>query len=161
MTSKCPCNSDKLFDACCGQYISGDKKSPTAEATMRARYTSFAVGNIDFIESTYNPDDLDSFDRKEVKEWSEKSNWKGLEIIDTQDGKETDSTGIVEFKAHYEVDGMDNAHHEVSEFKKIDGMWYFMEGKVVRNQVIRSSPKIGRNDPCSCGSGKKFKKCCL
>ena len=25
---------------------------------------------------------------------------------------------------------------------------------------VRSSPKIGRNDPCSCGSGKKFKKCC-
>ncbi len=22
-------------------------------------------------------------------------------------------------------------------------------------------PKIGRNDPCPCGSGKKFKKCCL
>jgi hypothetical protein len=26
--------------------------------------------------------------------------------------------------------------------------------------VVRSSPKIGRNDPCPCGSGKKFKKCC-
>jgi preprotein translocase subunit SecA len=25
----------------------------------------------------------------------------------------------------------------------------------------REAPKIGRNDPCSCGSGKKFKKCCL
>lgn len=25
---------------------------------------------------------------------------------------------------------------------------------------VRTSPKIGRNDPCSCGSGKKFKKCC-
>lgn len=23
------------------------------------------------------------------------------------------------------------------------------------------SPKIGHNDPCPCGSGKKFKKCCL
>ena len=23
----------------------------------------------------------------------------------------------------------------------------------------RSSPKIGRNEPCPCGSGKKFKKC--
>ena len=22
-------------------------------------------------------------------------------------------------------------------------------------------PKVGRNDPCPCGSGKKFKKCCL
>nr|PZN77270.1 MAG: hypothetical protein DIU57_16685 [Pseudomonadota bacterium] len=26
---------------------------------------------------------------------------------------------------------------------------------------VRSSPKIGRNDPCPCGSGKKYKKCCL
>jgi uncharacterized protein len=24
----------------------------------------------------------------------------------------------------------------------------------------RSAPKVGRNDPCPCGSGKKFKKCC-
>lgn len=24
----------------------------------------------------------------------------------------------------------------------------------------RAEPKIGRNDPCRCGSGKKFKKCC-
>ncbi len=27
--------------------------------------------------------------------------------------------------------------------------------------VVRAGPKIGRNDPCSCGSGKKYKKCCL
>lgn len=25
---------------------------------------------------------------------------------------------------------------------------------------VRSEPKIGRNDPCPCGSGKKYKKCC-
>jgi preprotein translocase subunit SecA len=24
----------------------------------------------------------------------------------------------------------------------------------------REAPKVGRNDPCSCGSGKKYKKCC-
>lgn len=24
----------------------------------------------------------------------------------------------------------------------------------------REGPKVGRNDPCVCGSGKKFKKCC-
>jgi len=30
-----------------------------------------------------------------------------------------------------------------------------------QEQVVRTEPKIGRNDPCSCGSGKKFKKCCL
>jgi hypothetical protein len=26
---------------------------------------------------------------------------------------------------------------------------------------IRTEPKIGRNDPCPCGSGKKYKKCCM
>lgn len=27
-------------------------------------------------------------------------------------------------------------------------------------QVVRAGDKIGRNDPCPCGSGKKYKKCC-
>ena len=32
--------------------------------------------------------------------------------------------------------------------------------KVEKNKPIVKSPKIGRNDPCPCGSGKKYKKCC-
>ena len=28
-------------------------------------------------------------------------------------------------------------------------------------QIVRAGPKVGRNDPCPCGSGKKHKKCCL
>jgi hypothetical protein len=28
------------------------------------------------------------------------------------------------------------------------------------NLQSRQSPKTGRNDPCPCGSGKKYKKCC-
>ena len=27
-------------------------------------------------------------------------------------------------------------------------------------QVVRTAPKVGRNDPCPCGSGKKYKHCC-
>jgi uncharacterized protein len=30
-----------------------------------------------------------------------------------------------------------------------------------RPTIVRSGPKVGRNDPCPCGSGKKFKQCCL
>ena len=26
--------------------------------------------------------------------------------------------------------------------------------------VVRTGPKVSRNDPCPCGSGKKFKRCC-
>jgi len=29
-----------------------------------------------------------------------------------------------------------------------------------REPLTRQMPKIGRNDPCPCGSGKKYKKCC-
>jgi uncharacterized protein YchJ len=31
----------------------------------------------------------------------------------------------------------------------------------VRVPYVRGYEKMGRNDPCSCGSGKKYKKCCL
>ena len=27
--------------------------------------------------------------------------------------------------------------------------------------IVRTKPKVGRNDPCPCGSSKKFKKCCI
>ncbi len=30
----------------------------------------------------------------------------------------------------------------------------------LKPQPLRAAPKVGRNDPCPCGSGKKFKKCC-
>jgi len=32
-------------------------------------------------------------------------------------------------------------------------------GGSVATQVKRDAPKVGRNDPCPCGSGKKYKKC--
>jgi len=28
-------------------------------------------------------------------------------------------------------------------------------------QLLRSPPRVGRNEPCPCGSGRKFKHCCL
>lgn len=30
-----------------------------------------------------------------------------------------------------------------------------------KRHVVNTTPKVGRNDPCPCGSGKKHKKCCL
>jgi hypothetical protein len=33
--------------------------------------------------------------------------------------------------------------------------------ELVQLEPVRTEPKIGRNEPCPCGSGKKYKKCCL
>ena len=39
--------------------------------------------------------------------------------------------------------------------------WKFADGELVgETPTVREEPKIGRNDPCPCGSGKKYKKCC-
>ena len=37
---------------------------------------------------------------------------------------------------------------------------YRLGGQKELVPVVRGGPKVGRNDPCPCGSGKKFKKCC-
>ncbi|MBT6232229.1 MAG: zinc chelation protein SecC [Nitrosomonadales bacterium] len=29
-----------------------------------------------------------------------------------------------------------------------------------KTPIMRDTPKVGRNDPCICGNGRKFKKCC-
>ena len=39
---------------------------------------------------------------------------------------------------------------------------YFLQQRTQASKpVTREAPKVGRNDPCPCGSGKKYKKCCL
>jgi SEC-C motif-containing protein len=59
------------------------------------------------------------------------------------------------------MDGKDHVHHERSQFRKVDGRWYFVSGqKISAPPLKRDAEKVGRNDPCPCGSGKKFKKCC-
>ena len=35
------------------------------------------------------------------------------------------------------------------------------DGSSIKQPVKRSSVKVQRNDPCPCGSGKKYKKCCM
>jgi uncharacterized protein len=37
---------------------------------------------------------------------------------------------------------------------------YFRGASAHTSERRRNAPKIGRNDPCPCGSGKKYKKCC-
>lgn len=35
-----------------------------------------------------------------------------------------------------------------------------ISNKYKESKIVRNENKIGRNDPCTCGSGKKYKKCC-
>jgi len=158
--SQCPCGSGKDYESCCGVYISGKEKAPTAEALMRSRYTAYTGQEVQYIHDTHHPGTRQSLDLDEVKVWAADSKWLGLQIKNVEGGSASDQTGTVEFIASFENDAGHHDHHEFSSFEKIDGDWFFKDGKVFNQPVTREVPKVGRNEPCPCGSGKKFKKCC-
>ncbi|MEZ4387846.1 MAG: YchJ family protein [Candidatus Krumholzibacteriia bacterium] len=157
----CPCGSGKSLEACCAPIIAGEQPAATAEALMRARYTAYTQAAVDFLLGSLHPDHREDHDEDGVREWAENSTWHGLEIIRTESGGEDDDLGLVEFACEYTYDDAQRRHHELASFARHDGAWYFVEGSPVKTQpYVREEPKIGRNDPCPCGSGKKFKKCC-
>ncbi len=157
----CPCGSGKKYSDCCEPVITGKQKAVTAEALMRARYSAYVKNEIDFIAKSCLKEDGDTdIDMDETRRWSEKSEWLGLKIHGTKQGGPEDSEGIVEFSAFYVLDGLKDEYREVAGFKKVDGQWFYAEGQVAATTVVRAQPKVGRNEPCPCGSGKKYKQCC-
>ncbi|GAB6094797.1 YchJ family protein [Desulfatiferula olefinivorans] len=159
--STCPCGSGKDYNDCCEPVITQARKAQTAVELMRARYSAFAKVQTDFLLTSLHPSRRATHNQKETHTWAAKSQWNRLEILSTEKGGENDDTGMVEFIAHYTVKGERTRHHERASFVKVDGEWFFDDGDaVLPGQVIRSEPKIGRNDPCPCNSGKKYKKCC-
>ena len=158
----CPCGSGKTYEECCEPIIKGTAKAPTAEALMRARYSSYEKQEIDFIiNSCEEGEKIAEIDRKATEDWAKNSTWHGLKILRTEKGKEEDDEGIVEFEATYTTkQNLREVHHEIGYFKKIDGNWMSSVGSVKPMTVVREGEKVGRNDPCPCGSGKKYKKCC-
>ncbi len=161
MQDTCPCGSEQAYTDCCHPLIFGKKQAETAEELMRARYSAHVKAQVDFIHSTTHPDKRGDVDRKQVLAWSKNSQWLGLQINATEAGRAEDEKGTVTFTAQYREKGKRVEHHEIAEFVRKDGLWYFRDGNPPKPvQSIRNGPKIGRNDPCPCGSGKKFKKCC-
>lgn len=156
--TQCPCGSGHDFDACCGPYIAGDKPAPTAEALMRSRYSAYTMGNVAYLQSTLAeavPDD-EQLSEEEIKAVT----WQGLEIRATEGGGENDNTGTVEFVARYKAQGEQHVFHERSRFGREDGRWVYIDGVINPKSAPVTSTKVGRNEPCPCGSGKKYKKCC-
>jgi SEC-C motif domain protein len=155
----CPCGSGLEFAECCEPVINGSIPAETAEKLMRARYAAHVVVQMDFIYESTHPDHRQGYDHKGTEEWAANTDWQGLEIIGTQKGGPDDSTGEVEFIARFRAKDVPSEHHENAQFKKEQDIWYFTDGSTVRPKPLIVT-KIGRNEPCSCGSGVKYKKCC-
>ena len=161
-STACPCGSGLEREACCGPILDGLRPAPTAEALMRSRYSAFVEGNLDHIRESLHSKARGDHDEQATKTWSEASTWHGLSVKRVEGGGEADETGEVEFVATYSQRGKRVDHHERAIFEREDGQWRFRDSAApATGTVVREGPRIGRNEPCACGSGKKAKRCCL
>jgi SEC-C motif-containing protein len=120
---------------------------------MRSRYSAFALGNSAYLLRTWHPSTSPNELNLETS-----AAWCSLEVLAIEGGKEHDDKGIVEFKAQYINQGKVGTMHEVSRFVKQEGRWFYVDGDL--RDTSGELQKVGRNEPCPCGSGRKFKKCC-
>jgi SEC-C motif domain protein len=127
---RCACGSDVLYQECCGRYHSGVKKAPTAEALMRSRYCAYVEGEIDYLVATTLPAVRRTDLWIDYQTTYKTIDWIGLEIVSTAQGGESDKTGKVEFRATYIQDGQKSVHHELSRFRRYQGGWNYMDGKI-------------------------------
>ncbi|QJX02375.1 hypothetical protein HML84_11710 [Alcanivorax sp. IO_7] len=78
--------------------------------------------------------------------------WLELTVLDSDaDG----DRGRVRFRALRRNGKGFSVLEETSRFVREDGHWFYLDGDSTVGNL-----KPGRNEPCPCGSGKKFKKCC-
>ena len=156
----CPCGKGESIEVCCGPVLKGERQALTAEELMRARYTAYATHDVDFVISSHDPKTSGEVDRANTEAWAKNSEWLGLEVLSTEGGGENDTEGSVEFVASYKLQKMKIDHRERATFKKDGSKWYFVDGVELKGPPVkRTEPRVGRNDPCPCGSGKKYKKC--
>lgn len=147
----CPCQSGKKYTACCERFITQQALPENAEQLMRSRYSAFVLNQRDYLlmtwQSTHRPAQL---------ELDTSMRWLGLRIIDTPPAQGESTT--VEFEARMLLNGMVDALHERSRFVLQQGRWLYTNGELLPPSFARWKP--GRNEPCPCASGKKFKRCC-
>ena len=157
LDSPCPCSSSLSYADCCNSLITGKIEAETVAQLMRSRFTAFAIHHEAYLLKTW-----DKKNRPKKITFNKEIDWTSLEVLSETKGGLNDSRGVVQFKAYYVLNGVEQVMNEASRFKKNKGQWFYLDGIVKSvNEADSQQPlNKGLNAPCECGSGKKFKRCC-
>ncbi|QIB51228.1 YchJ family protein [Pseudomonas sp. OIL-1] len=148
----CPCGNGRPYADCCLPLHQG-KPALTAEQLMRSRYSAYTLGLIDYLVATTLPSQQAQLDRAAMTDWSLSSNWLGLTVEKVHSTEAASNQAQVTFTAQWaDEQGHRHSHRECSDFIHINARWYFVDPSI--------RLKTGRNEPCPCASGKKYKQCC-
>ncbi|QOP45214.1 YchJ family protein [Sulfurimonas paralvinellae] len=143
----CICGKSQDFSKCCEPLILKKELPKSPEALMCSRYSAYVIGNGDYLVYSAVQQNRYADDIALIEEFSNSVEWLKLDVLHTKENQ-------VEFKAYYRDNKGIQVLHEKSTFVKIDDEWKYKDGELFNT-------KIERNGPCPCGSGKKYKKCCM
>jgi len=121
----CPCGSGETFGDCCLAVHRGEREAASAEQLMRARYSAYAVSDLDYVWQSWHPRT-----RPAALTADGQLNWTGLQILDTVDGRPGDQAGEVEFRAHYRDGARTGTLHERSRFAVRARRWLYVDGEL-------------------------------
>ena len=125
---------------------------------MRSRFTAHVTNDAEYLHRTYaKTARLPLSDEPE----GAPIQWTKLVVHSHEAGRSPDHA-FVEFSAFFLDEAGEHVIQEKSEFQRENGQWLYT--RAVRNgpaPIKATAAKTGRNDPCPCGSGKKYKHCCL
>lgn len=161
----CPCGSETEYSNCCGPFLDRSQRPETPEQLMRSRYTAFCRGDADYLIATLAPEKRSdplalAQLRQELSHTMATTEWLGLKVLNS--AVTGPGEGRVEFAAFFRAKDLSGQGktdqgirqlHEKSRFVRQEGRWFYRDGE------MGPGISLGRNDPCFCSSGKKYKKC--
>ena len=152
----CPCGLGVRYGDCCGALHSGRAVATTPEQLMRSRYSAYVLLNDEYLRHSWH-----ASTRPAELDLTPTMQWLGLTITDAPLPILTGSEGWVEFNARFLLAGRIEHLRERSRFLYEQGRWFYVDGQLQPQHQKEIKPvKIGRNEPCPCGSGRKYKQCC-
>ncbi len=144
MNKECICHSGLAFEVCCEPFLLGKEQAQSALALMRSRYSAYVLKNGQYLYDTCSSRLQNIEDIKAIEQ--DQTVWIGLKILSYNDEEVT-------FMAYFkETEGL-GVMKEHSYFLMEEGRLRYDRGELLNAQ-------ISRNEPCPCGSGKKYKQCC-
>lgn len=127
----CPCGSGLVYRDCCNRFFGSSQVPETAEQLMRSRYVAHYLQKDAYLLATRHPEFVEKGEAGRTRAGFRGLQWLRLEIHDRQAGGATDDSGVVEFSAHFRLQGQEGVMRERSRFRKVDGRWYYCDGDTV------------------------------
>ncbi|MBK4783226.1 MAG: YchJ family protein [Pantoea sp. Pent] len=150
MSEKCPCYSGEQYSLCCQPFLNGQQTPQRAEQLMRSRYSAYVMQNAAWLVETWHPSQRVAGLETLLSESFATTEWLGLNVTRGNHGSHENEAFVTFFARYLEKDRTCSLY-ECSRFLREDQRWYYVYG---------TTPELGRNDRCPCGSDKKYKKCC-